>query len=653
MRKSLITAIVIIFVSVDLVDAIPIPDIISELQIRKGSFTPLDYDADSTHSYDALHLAVELIPDLEEMSFTAQVTMTVEIMEDGLETLPMDHIMLTIDSVKVDDENVDFSTDATSLSITLPEDVEAEDMLSIIVAYHGTIRPDNNFGGLMYNENSDVLYSFGEPYHTRAWIPCYDKPFDKVTSEIIVIMNSSYHVLSNGALSEVEEIDDDLTRTVWSNEDPISTYLISICAHPYVIIDAGTAGVNDTELHYWVYPQDSARAIVSLSRTPEMLEFFESIFGPYPFNKYDQAEAAIMANMEHQTATTLTEVVVRRGVTYELIVAHELAHQWWGDMVGPLTFKEIWLNEGFASYSHMLWYESNNEALFPFAMEQLAQAYYREDNVRRYPLWDPPMEYLFGTAVYYKGAWVLHMLRYMVGDEIFFEGLRQYGETYAYGSATTPEFIEVMEDVSGMDLEDFFEQWIYEAGYPVYNFTNFLVDGDEENGYSVQLDLEQSQVRAPIFTIPLPFLFEDGVRDTLVRVPVADEAWQTLIVENLEFEPTSFVFDPDNWILGVFNDNTSVGEYRRMDQMSFSLLPAYPNPFNSTTMIRYSLPYSTYVSLCLYDLPGRRVATLFNGNMHPGIHSTLLTANDLPSGMYFVRLETSGEVLMRKVMLIR
>ncbi|HHE46576.1 MAG TPA: M1 family peptidase, partial [Bacteroidetes bacterium] len=463
MKKICTALFILLSVSLNPVNSAPLPRMLDQFPGQKTFFTPLDIDADSSHSYDALHLAVELVPDLEGMSFTAEVTMTARIMEDDLETLPMDHLMLTIDSVWVDGENADFSANASSLTITLPEAAAEGDTLSVRVAYHGRIRADNSFGGMMYNEGSDVLFTFGEPYRTRAWIVCYDKPFDKVTSEIAVTMDNSYHVVSNGSLSEVEDVGDDLSRTVWSNDYPISTYLISVCAHPYLVIDLGGAGRNDTPVNLWVYPQDSAAAMSSMGRTPDMIEYFEDRFGPFPFDKYDAAEASIAANMEHQTATTMTEGVIRSGPVNEWVVAHELAHQWWGDMVGPLTFKEIWLNEGLASYSHMLWFGHEDEELFRRGMDQIALAYFQEDRSRRYPIWDPPVRYLFGTAVYYKGAWVLHMLRRKIGDELFFETLRTYLDNPAlrYGNVESDDFIAVCNSVTGEDLDSWFHQWLY------------------------------------------------------------------------------------------------------------------------------------------------------------------------------------------------
>ncbi|HEB85287.1 MAG TPA: T9SS type A sorting domain-containing protein [Bacteroidetes bacterium] len=614
--------------------------------------------ADSVHSYDALHLEIEIQPDIPADLFDAVVTMSVVSNEDPLSQLSFHLAGCTIDSILADGEAVAYSAAGELVTITFDNPPPLGDTVDVTVVYSGLLRGNNYFGGMIYSSTNDVLYTFGEPYTTRYWLACYDLPFDKVTSRVTVIMDSEYRVLSNGVRTEEVEIAPGVTRTVWDNPDPISTYLISLAAHPYAVIDGGTGGENDIPVSFWAYRPDSAQAAYEFGRTAEMIDVFEGLFGPYPFNKYDQAMAPIFNGwgaMEHQTATTYGyRLVEYGGRTFESIVAHELGHQWWGDMVGPLTFAHIWLNEGFASYADALWAEHLSSSAFHGRMSSFRDSYmYEDNNELRYPIYDPPPNFLFGSAIYDKGAWVLHMLRYLMGDDDFFAGLQLYGQTYAYGSATIDEFQGAMELASGLDLDSFFDEWIYQAGYPIYHFSNLVPRLQGDGTYTASLELYQSQTNAPIFTIPLPLKFFTSGRDTLVRVEVAPERTQTLNITGLEFSPTWMSYDPEQWILALA-DVTEVAEGGEGVPRSFVLSSPWPNPFNAETSLEISLPRRGEWSVDVFDLLGRRVARLADGVQAPGVHRVLWRPDaGTSSGVYWIRVIAPGGEATRRVVLLK
>jgi aminopeptidase N len=574
-------------------------------------------------------------------------------MEDSLDNIVMDNYVMNFDSVFIDDEAAEFQSNATSLTITLPEGISTGDTIVVNIAYHGVIRPDNATGAMMYNQRRDNLYTFGEPYRTRGWVVCYDKPFDKVTSTMIVTLPNEYKVLSNGQLTSIEDVGDDMNRTTWTNEYPISTYLLSVCAAPYTILELESAGENDTPLEMWALPGDSAAVMASMGNTGEMLEYFESLFGPYPFSKYSVGESALNLNEEHQTSTSMQEAVSIGGDRFEWIIAHELAHQWWGNKIGPITFDDIWLNEGLTTYCDRMWMGRNNDETFYAWMNQAADRYFQEDERVRYAIYDPPFSYIFGSAIYNKGAWVMHMLRYVLGDEDFFAGWRIYGDAYAYGSATTSELQAALEEASEMDLTDFFEQWVYRGGYPIYSVTNFDVIEAEDGSFAVEFDIEQRQTRAPLYTLPLQFAFSDGESDTMVQFDMAEEVTQHLMVEGLTFEPDKYDFDPNNWVLSSFEDNTAVDEDSPALPTGFSLSSAYPNPFNSTAVIEYNIPYQSEINLAVYNQLGQMVQVLAQGSQGAGTQTAVLYGTDLPTGLYFIRLEGAGVILMKKIVLMK
>ncbi len=518
-----------------------------------------ELDADSIHSFDALELHATITPDIPARTFTGNVALNVEVMEDNPEMIAIHLCECTVQSVQLNDSPIEYEYNGSLISIILPPGTGIGDLLNIEIDYEGPLRDDNRFGGMVYQPAQDCLYTFGEPYSTRYWLPCYDLPFDKLDIvEMTVILEETYRVASNGVLLEETDLGDGRCRTIWRSEDPISTYLISLAAHPYIRIPSGVYGLNDTEVNFWVYPADSALAAFEFGRTGQIIEYFETLFGPYPFNKYDQAMAPIFDGwgaMEHQTCTTYGENLVRMGNrNAENIVAHELGHQWWGDWVGPLTFSHIWLNEGFASYCEVLWAEHLDPALYEQTLFIFQVYYFAEDELIRYPIYDPPPDFLFGLAVYKKGALVLHTLRWLVGDENFFEALRQYGVEYGMGSAVTDEFRDVVEDVSGMELDAFFEEWVYHAGYPEYNFNTFTVTPNE-HGSQVTINLLQQQVNAPYFSTPLPIRLFGGGGDVIVRAEVEPTAYQTLDLGDLDFVPTNWQFDPEHFIICTYTMN--------------------------------------------------------------------------------------------------
>jgi len=634
--------------------AMPSPEMFDLMPHGNTTLAPPERDADSTHSFDALHLNIDLHPNIEDLTFTAEVTMSAAIMEDSLESIILDNFVLSMDSVFVNDDVAEYRSTATTLTITLPEGLSIGDTMIVNIAYHGLIRPNNEIGTIMYSEVRDNLYTFGEPYRTRGWVICYDKPFDKVTSTMIVTLPNEYKVLSNGSLTSIEDAGDGMNRTTWTNEYPISTYLLSVCAAQYTILELEPAGENDTPLEMWALPGDSAAVMESMGHTGEMLEYFENLFGPYPFGKYSVAEATLNLNEEHQTCTTMQEAVSVGGNRFEWIIAHELAHQWWGDMVGPFTFDDIWLNEGLTTYCDLMWMGRNDDETFYAWMNRAAERYFGEDrDRRRYAIYDPPSGFIFGSAIYNKGAWVMHMLRYVMGDEDFFTGWRAYGDAYAYGSATTSELQAAMEEASELDLTDFFEQWVYRGGYPVYSVTNFDVIEAEDGTFAVEFDIEQQQTRAPLYTLALQFVFYNQESDTTIQFEMAPEANQHLMVEGLTFEPDEYGFDPNNWVLCNFVDNTAVGENAPSIPAKFSLSPAYPNPFNSTAVIEYNIPFQTEINLAVYNQLGQKVQVLAHGSQSAGSQTAVLHGADIPTGLYFIRLEGFGETLMQKIVLMK
>ncbi|MBM3324564.1 MAG: T9SS type A sorting domain-containing protein, partial [Calditrichaeota bacterium] len=435
----------------------------------------------------------------------------------------------------------------------------------------------------------------------------------------------------------------------YRNDHPICTYLMSLSAAPYARwYDALPGG---DQVRYFTFHQDSAAAVYDWARTPQMIAQFSEQFGPYPFDDYGMAEADIFYGwgaMEHQTFTTMGYQLIDSQRTYEGIVAHELAHQWFGDALSPVDFRHIWLNEGFATYGHALWLEEAGDSLdFQNFMGAIAEGYFREDRQIRYPIFDPPEGYLFGATVYYKGAWILHMLRRQIlGDTLFFDALRTYASRYLYGNVDTDDFQEVCEEVSGQNLDWFFAQWIYQAGFPVLDI-EFTFEGS-----SLQIVVTQLQENAPwVFQIPITFYvtMEDSAAQYTLWFTQREET-QFLAIPGHITEVGLTPFQP----LLYQGTGASAPEAGVVPPVEISLGQNWPNPFNSSTNFPLVLSKTSEVELTLYNLLGQRVVIVANEVLPAGDHRISFDAPVcLSSGIYVVVVRADGFSATRRILLLK
>ncbi|CUT05751.1 Por secretion system C-terminal sorting domain-containing protein [Candidatus Kryptobacter tengchongensis] len=389
-----------------------------------------------------------------------------------------------------------------------------------------------------------------------------------------------------------------------------------------------------------------------------MMTFFSKKFGEYPFEKYGMVAVYPFryGGMEHQTMTTIH----RRWLdgNFEGGIAHELAHQWWGDLVTCENWAEIWLNEGFASYSDALYTEYKyGVEIFRTKLKSWARAYFLEDSALRYPIYNPPPAKLFGTAVYYKGAWVLHMLRNLIGDSLFFQVLKEWGRRYAYGTGTTQGFINVVNDITGRDYSWFFEQWVYDSGYPVLDFSITSIDQDN---LKLSLQLRQIQKNARIFKFPIDVRIRNQNFDTLLTLwtYTADTIYIITLGGSVSSGNIEIQVDPDEKIL---KNILSVTYVQSPLSLNFDLHQNYPNPFNSITKIPFEIANDGKIYECeviVFDVLGREIKKIFSGRLGAGRYIINFVADGIPSGIYFYKLtiSDSGRQIysrIRKMVLIK
>jgi aminopeptidase N len=436
----------------------------------------------------------------------------------------------------------------------------------------------------------------------------------------------------------------------WHEDYPIVPYYVSIAISNYLIFSHYYHYAADSmEVPYYVFPEHYSQAQQTFAETVDMITFFAGLFGEYPFvtEKYSMAEIGFYGAIEKQTKTIMGSV----SSNWYMIVVHELSHMWFGDMISPTSWHHCWVNEGFATYSEALWWEG----LYGL------QEYHNYIDDLSY--WNAGTIYLpnitnpfqiFLTICYDKGAWVLHMLRHVMGDSVFFEALHTYATDpqYMYGNASTEDVQQVFETVSGLNLSDFFQQWIYDERYPRYYYW-WTYTEQENDRYQIQVTVEQRQNDLgwrPVFVMPIDLVFTLPSGDTTVVVQNND----TLQTYQFEFGeiPIALNLDPDRWILRYA---VELGVSENPVVSIPSLLPfvaCNPNPAVQRVQIEYHVPASGACKLALYDVAGKVVSDIADGLHLAGVYSRTLDVGNLPAGVYYVRLETGRDAAIEKVVLL-
>ncbi len=417
------------------------------------------------------------------------------------------------------------------------------EQFGLTIIYNG--RPqDSDYQSFHFDtyNNEPMIWTLSSVFGARGWWPCKDVPSDKPDSmDIRVTVPSKLIVASNGSLRKTSTVGN--TTTYWWHEKyPIATYLVSLAIHPYEMhydyylynTDADTMPI-----HFYSFPGNYDVNYRINNLVKDMIGCFSELFGEYPFvdEKYGQADFLWSGGMEHQTCTSY-------GRWSEMLFAHEIAHQWWGDMITCKSFHHIWLNEGFASYSEALWYEYAYPPHTASEYQMMYQLYLGPGTVY---VEHPEYENIFDSGLsYVKGSWVLHMLRHIVGDDVFFNILKAYYESpkHKFGSAITDDFQIICERASGMDLDEFFQQWIYEENFPQYSYSwNWVRNG---SGYDIELEIRQEQINY-IFWMPIDVTVTTSEGDTTFVV------WDSLAIQSFQLtvssEPVNLELDKNNWIL--------------------------------------------------------------------------------------------------------
>jgi aminopeptidase N len=605
---------------------------------------------------DVLDYDLELSIDPANREISGRVEIIASCLEDSVHQIVLDASdSLEVLSVEEEGENLAFSHSGDLLTIQLSRSHSLGDTLRLAVAYRRQFH-FGNFEGLTFSEreNGQVsIWTLSEPTYARTWWPCKDVPSDKATASLAVTVPDTMVVASNGILEGVEDAGPGWATYLWKENYPIATYLVSVAISNYRTFQSGYVSLlGDTvPVVYYVYPEVYDEAIAMFDTTLAMMKFLALTFGEYPFveEKYGLAETPIWG-MENQTCTSIGSMLLHYPASFERIDLHELAHQWWGDMLTPEDWANVWLNEGFASYTEALWAEHKDgrQAYLDY-MALMDDPTGFEGSV-----YDP--DQLFGPTVYHKGAWVLHMLRRVMGDCAFFLALRAYAAhpQLRYANVTTQDFQSICEAYYGGSLDWFFDQWVYGTGRPVYDVW-WVQYQDQSDTFHVTLRVRQDQAKYEgLFEMPVDVRFVFASGDTTVQTVWNDQELQAFAFAFPE-SVTQVAWDPEGWVLKRIFYLPSGAEDRPMTvRPSLRLLR---NPFEPPAEILVELTEPTVGELAVYDVRGRRVRILYRGRMSPERACWTWDGRDesgkiVPSGIYFLRFRGGGEEAMRKAVLI-
>lgn len=553
-------------------------------------------DLTSIGDYDVVYHRCHWTVDPAVYFIRGEVTTYFEVEAADFDSILFDlSFVLDVDSVVYHGENVIFGHQSNK--ITIPIDELPVGTLDSVSVYYQGMPANTGFGSFVQSNHQGVpiIWTLSEPYGASDWWPCKNGLTDKTDSlDVFITVPVGNKAASNGLLQSEVEVDGEKTFH-WKHRFPIATYLICMSVTNYAEFSQTIPMANGEDLlvQNFVFPEDSASAATQLAPFNETVDLYNSLFGYYPFTeeKYGHAQFGWGGGMEHQTMTFVSNY------QHELI-AHEYAHHWFGDKITCGSWEDIWLNEGFATYLSGLTYEHLFDGVFwmPFKSGRIA-------SITSFPdgsVWcddTTSVSRIFsGRLSYNKGAMILHQLRWVVGDDLFFEAIENYlnDEQLAFRFARTADLQAHFEAVYGQSLQWYFDNWFTGEGYPSYTF-----DWNQEaDQFQLTVYQEQSDPSVDFFQLPLPIYLSNGVQDTLLRVDHSFDGESFTFT--IPFEVTSVAFDPELWIISANNQFTSVGE---LEDMQVSV---YPNPASHLVNIALPLAFGDH-QFTVFDASGRKV----------------------------------------------
>jgi aminopeptidase N len=495
-------------------------------------------------SIDVIHYDLSLELTDTSDSIIGSATIQVMIRDNGISGMWFDFADMKVSRVQMHGVERPFTQHDGRLEFDFDRIYFKDEIAVVEVQYSG----ESETGGLSIGKNSygrRVIFADNWPDRAHHWFPSIDHPFDKATVDFTITAPDRYDVVANGSLIRTESLLDGRKRTQWSEQRAIPTYCMVIGVAEFSI--AHQPDSDGIPLIWYSYPQDFKAASIKFDRSDVALRYFSKLIGPYPYEKLAQVQSTTrIGAMENASAIFYRESSFQESSISEEPVPHEIAHQWFGNAVTIADWDHLWLSEGFATYMEALFYEhiEGPESLKQ-SMSRFAKKIKEYEFAESAPVIDPHQTDLIkklNPLNYEKGAWFLHMLRGILGNEDFFEGIRRYYRIYKGRNVLTEDFQRVMESVSGKNLNVFFRQWLYQAGWPDYHV---LWHWDPKAREAV-ITVQQKQTTG-LFEMPLEISVRTGDRHETHTFFVAGRTCSFRIPMNSR--PSSIEIDPDDWAL--------------------------------------------------------------------------------------------------------
>ena len=548
---------------------------------------------------------------------------------------------LTVDSVFYYDQSASFQHSGDVLTVFLPQLVSAGSLDSVSIYYQGVPPTGSGFGSFVQSTQSGIpiIWTLSEPYGCSDWWPCKNGLTDKIDSiDIIVTTPLPYRTASNGMLVN-EWVEDDFRTCHWRHRYPIVPYLIAISVTDYAIYSDWVPFENDSiEVLNYVFPSQLG---VVQNQTPNLIpimELFNELFEPYPFilERYGHAQFGWGGGMEHQTMSFM-------GNFGHELMAHELAHSWFGNKITLGSWEDIWINEGFATYFTGLTYEHMFDGFYWMPWKQQNINWVTSQPGGSVHVDDTTsVSRIFNSRLSYsKGALILHTLRWIIGDEPFYQAIKNILEhpDHAYGFIRTTDVIDFFEQASGHDLTYYFDQWYYGQGYPSYIIQ---YQTSAESQATVTLHQSQSHNSVDFFRLPVPIRLSDQDNDTII---VFDNTYngQSFAVDP-GFVPELLTFDPDLWLIS--RNNQLIIGLEKIE--ANSQIQVFPNPAADVIYIESQLPVD---AITFISADGKISKARNFYRSHGQLYQVDVKSLDI--GLWVLRVQLGGQVVHKKVMIAR